>query len=143
MKGYKEDQGRLLRMAAFWSMTLLLLFGCKFVHDILIGFRSMQNPLGGIRIPVLGIDLTGAFLIALIIFVGGLLMIRRWQSKPKVADLLIDTESELRKVTWPSLDEVINSSIVVVVCVLIIGLFMAGSDWFIARIMKVLLLGGA
>jgi len=142
MKGYKEDQGRLARMAAFWSVVLLLLFGCTFLYDILIGFDSMSPAIGGIRIPIVSVDLNGAFVVTFLIFAVGTVVIRRWQQKPKVADLLIDTESELRKVTWPTMQEVTNSSLVVIVCVVVIGAFLAGADYVLGELMRRLILGG-
>ena len=143
MKGYKEDQGRLARMAAFWSVTLLVLFGCTFIHDILIQWDSMAAQIAGIRLPVVGVDLTWAFLISVSLFTVGVVMTHRWQRRPKVADLLIDTEAELKKVNWPTMQEVMNSSMVVIVCVLLIGAFLAFADLFLARIMKVIIFGGA
>ncbi len=140
-KAYKEDQGRHARMAAFWSVVLLWLFGCHFLYSQLIAAESLGKAIAGIRIPVVGIDLNGAFLISGALFVAGLVWIQRWQRQPKVADLLIDTESELRKVTWPSGQQVINSSIVVVVTVVLIGAFLAGADYVLARVMKYLVLG--
>ena len=90
---------------------------------------------------MLGTPVSPAFLICGGIFVVGTWLIHRWQARPKVADLLIDTESELRKVTWPTMDEVINSSLVVIVCVLLLFAFLAAADWFLARVMNTLLLG--
>jgi len=141
MKTHKDEQGRHARMAAFWSLTLLWLFGCNFLHGELLAFDSLAEPISGIRIPIVAIDLSGSFVIATVLFLAGLIWIRVWQRKPKVANLLIDTESELRKVTWPSGQQVINSSLVVVVAVLLIGLYLAGTDYVLARIMKYLLLG--
>ena len=111
-------------------------------HDILIGFDSMNPAIGGIRIPIVSVDLNGAFIVTALLFLTGVVIIRRWQQKPKVADLLIDTESELRKVTWPTMDEVTNSSLVVIVCVVIIGAFLAGADYFLGELMRRLILGG-
>ena len=143
MTAYKEDQGRLARMAAFWSLTLLLVFGCTFLHDQLIQFDSLRAAIGGYRIPVVAVDLSGAFLISLSVFLVGVVIVNRWHQRPKVADLLIDTESELRKVTWPTLEEVTNSSLVVIVSVVIIGAYLAFVDLFLARIMRVIIFGGA
>lgn len=143
MTTYKEDQGRLARMAAFWSLTLLALFGSTFLYELLVGIDSMKSLIGGITIPVVGIALNGAFVISLTVFATAAAIIYRWEQKPKVADLLIDTESELRKVTWPTGQEVMNSSMVVVICVVIIGAYLAGADYLLNRIMKWLLLGGA
>jgi len=128
-------------MAAFWSVVLLLLFGCTFLYDMLVGMDSMGPAIAGIRIPIVSVDLNGAFVAAGILFLAGVIAIRRWQRTPKVADLLIDTESELRKVTWPTMDEVINSSIVVVVSVLLMGAFLAAADYVLGELMRRLILG--
>jgi len=140
MKGYKEDQGRLARMAAFWTLTLLTLFGCNFLFEMLVvGSAAMREPIAGITIPIVSVDLSPAFLAAGILVLVGLVFLLRYQQKPKVADLLIDTEAELKKVTWPTLDEVINSSIVVIIFVLFLGAFLAFADYLLARVVRVLL----
>jgi len=140
MKGYKEDQGRLARMAAFWTLTLLTLFGCNFLFEMLVvGSAAMREPIAGITIPIVSVDLSPAFLASGILFLVGLVFLLRYQQKPKVADLLIDTEAELKKVTWPTLDEVINSSIVVIIFVLFLGAFLAFADYLLARVVRVLL----
>ena len=59
----------------------------------------------------------------------------------KYYHLANEVSSELKKVTWPTYKEVINSSIIVVVCVLFLMVFLAGSDWFLARIMQRVLFG--
>ena len=66
----------------------------------------------------------------------------RWQQTPKVADLLIETEAELRKVTWPTMSEAINSSIVVIACVVFLMAFLAGADWLLGRWTSFILTGG-
>ena len=88
---------------------------------------------------MLGIDLSPSFLIATGIFAVGIFILWRWSETPKVADLMIETELELRKVTWPTMPEVINSSIVVIVCVVVLMVFLAGSDLVLGRIAKALL----
>jgi preprotein translocase SecE subunit len=138
---YKEDQGRLVRMAAFWSVAFFVVFGCKFLHDILVQYAAMQVPIAGIHIPVVGVDLTGAFLVGFVLFCAGMAAIWRWQQRPKVANLLIETEAELKKITWPKGQEVVNAALVVIVFVVVIGLFLAFADWFVSRVMRYLLFG--
>jgi preprotein translocase SecE subunit len=144
---YKEDQGRHARMAAFWTVVFFLGFGCRFLHDILVRWPALRAPLlqesgrGGLRIPVVGADVTPAFLVSMLIFLAGLLLVHRWQQTPKVADLLIDTEAELKKVAWPKGQEVWNASLVVMLSVVILGALLALGDLFLARIMRALILG--
>jgi preprotein translocase SecE subunit len=138
---YREDQGRHVRMAAFWLAVFFVLFGCRFLHGILVGWESMRTALGGVRIPVVGIDLTPAFLLTGGLFAIGTFFVSRWQQRPKVADLLIDTEAELRKVNWPKGTEVWNASVVVIVFVVLLGGFLALTDAVLFRLMRYLILG--
>ncbi|MCP3919153.1 MAG: preprotein translocase subunit SecE [bacterium] len=140
---YKKDQGRMARMAAFWTLAILIFYGCASLrNELVVRFSSLGVPIGGVRIPVLGLDLTPALLIAGLILGASLWLLYRWQNKPKNADLLIDTESELRKVTWPTLEEAINGSIVVIFCVLFLMGFLAGTDYVLGELAKIVLLGG-
>lgn len=128
-------------MGAFWALTLLLLFGCTFLFGMLQRSESMRSALGGASIPVVRVDVSPAFLISTACFLAGLLAIRLYQNKPKVADLLIDTEGELRKVSWPTMDEVLNTSLVVVVFVVFIGSFLALTDMVFGRLADIFIYG--
>lgn len=139
MARYKPDQGRMTRMATFWSLAAMLYYGCTSLKSELANRFDLGEPLGGLHIPVLGVDVSPAFLVAFVVFVGAMVLLFRWTEKPDTADVLIETESELKKVTWPTLPEVVNSSIVVVVSVLFLMGFLALTDWFIGRVTRVLL----
>lgn len=144
MKVYKPDQGRMTRMASFWSLVLLLLFGCTFLYDTLSNYvAALKTPFGGLSIPIVSIPFTGAFLISFVIFAGGAIWLFAWMQRPKVADFLIEVEGELRKVTWPSGQEVVNASIVVVITVTVLMGFLAGSDYVINILVDRLIFGWA
>jgi preprotein translocase subunit SecE len=141
---YRKDQGRLARMAAFWTLALLIFYGCVSLRSELSG--QFGPSLGarlweGARIPVVGVDITPAFLIALVVFVAGMILLSRYMEKPKIADALIDTETELRKVTWPTVPDAVQSSVTVVACVLVLMVILAGADYLLGRIVTRLLLG--
>lgn len=144
--GYKSDQGRLARLAAFWSLAALGVYGCMSLHTELSSRFGgvLGKPLmsGMTRIPVLGWKITGALLISLVVLAGVLYGLHRWQQTPKIADLLIETEAELRKVTWPTMGEAVNSSLVVVFCVVFLMAFLAGADWALGQWSNLILLGG-
>lgn len=140
MVTYKKDQGRLARMAAFWVLAILVFYGCTSLRALLSGLsEQLSVPIGGATI--LGFDLSPAALISMLVLGTSLWLLYRWQNKPKTADLLIETETELRKVTWPTLDETIKGSVTVMVCVLILMAYLAGADWLLARWAKLVLLG--
>ena len=143
---YKKDQGRLARLVTFWVLGLFVFYGCySFYNEVLLKYwkSSLGAPLieGMKKVPVLGLDLNGAMLITLALLFALFWLLYRWEQKPKVADLLIETESEMRKVTWPSMPEAMNSSLVVIVCVAFLMAFLAGADWFLGRLAAQVLIG--
>jgi preprotein translocase SecE subunit len=143
---YKKDQGRLARLVTFWVLGLVIFYGCySFYFEVLLKYwkGALGTPLiaGMKKVPILGIDLNAAMLITLAMLVVSLWLLYRWGQKPKVADLLIETESEMRKVTWPSMPEAVNSSIVVIVTVLFLMAFLAGADWFLGQVASQVLIG--
>ena len=142
---YKPDEGRNARQTAFWLGMGMLFFGCYALRGTLEGFgASMRSPLveGFAEVPLLGVRLTLSFAIAAAVFVGGAFLWVRWLGKEKVSDHLIEVEGEMRKVTWPSFAEASNSSIVVIVMVLILMAFLAASDFVLGRIFDALIWGG-
>ena len=40
---YKSDQGRYTRMAAFWSLALLLFYGCYSFRDVVLGYFERER----------------------------------------------------------------------------------------------------
>ncbi len=139
---YKAEQGRMARMAAFWTLAALGFYGCLSLRQELIYyFPSLGDPISGIRLPIVGVDLTPALLIIVLVCATIFWLLYRWLDRPKYADLLIETEHELKKVTWPSIEEAINGSVVVIICVLFLMAYLAGADWFLARLARVVLLG--
>ena len=142
---YRKDQGRLARMATFWSLAVLLAYGCIRMRSELSGQfpDSMGNGIGGMTLPLVGLPLSPALIVSIGAFFLGLWFLNRTLEKPKNADLLIETEGELRKVTWPTLDETIDGSIVVMVVVLFLMVFMAGADFVLGEVFSRIITGRA
>lgn len=132
---YRSEEGRLARGTAFWMLVALAYYGAMTLYHFL-SWDWAQRVLGGYVIPVVEIPLTPAFLIAAGVFLGSLLAIRYALNHPKLADLLIDTEAEMRRVTWPSWSETWNGSIVVVVTVIAMLILLAGADLLLTRIFE-------
>ncbi len=139
---YKADQGRMARMTVFWTVAILVFYGCTSLHATLQTFGSLAAPLGGLeRVPVLGVVPNAALLISALVLGLGLFLLHRWEQAPKNADLLIETEQELRKVTWPTVDEAVDSSLVVMATVVFLMAFLAGADWFLGEVARRILIG--
>ena len=138
---YRKNQGRYARMLAFWAVTLLLVYGCfhagGFVH-------LLDRWMGDSNITIVDpFPLVGKLKLSTLIAIGGLgvavLFIHSVLNRPKVADLLIDTESEMQKVTWPGWNEVVQGTIAVTSMVVVLFVFLTGVDLLLARLMMLLM----
>ncbi len=60
-------------------------------------------------------------------------------SMKKAIEFLREVVSEVKKATWPSKQELIGSTIVVVVLVLFVAFYIAMVDFLLSRIMEVIM----
>ncbi|MFV2039468.1 MAG: preprotein translocase subunit SecE [Acidimicrobiales bacterium] len=58
---------------------------------------------------------------------------RHSEPRPSVGQYLGEVRSELRKVAWPSREEVTNYSIVVLITLIIVTTFIGVLDWFLGE----------
>jgi preprotein translocase SecE subunit len=75
-------------------------------------------------LPLVQVEVTTGLLVCVGLFVvmaGFVLYTWNWKGWN---DLLIDTQTEMKKVSWPKRDELIGSSVVVIVCVLVLGVYL-------------------
>ena len=126
-------------MAAFWSLLGLVAYGC------IGGLRYVVDGWTGSKPWVPQFPLLHKFGIGEAVAVGVMVVagiaIHTWLNRPRVADLLIDTEAELRKVTWPNAKETWTGTIAVAVTVVVLLLFLFTADfvltWGIKRLLGV------
>jgi preprotein translocase subunit SecE len=59
--------------------------------------------------------------------------------KDKVTKYVKETVQELKKVTWPSKDELIGSTIVTIFVTLVMSIFTFGVDQLFSRVMSIVL----
>ncbi|MDR4508877.1 MAG: preprotein translocase subunit SecE [Candidatus Brocadiaceae bacterium] len=142
---HRKGQGASSRVVVGIALGLLALFAAVSLYNVLI---DLPNITGDSQIPLVDISLTWglvsafglfgflAFLIC--VFVVGC----ETGFKPldgggkKTIGFLVDTQSELQKVSWPTKYELIGSTAVVIVSVVIIGIFILGVDWFVSMVME-------
>jgi len=113
-------------MAAFWALFALTAYGCLGGFVYVVDGWFGQKP-WITQFPLLGKFGIGEALALLLLAVAGF-AIYRWLNKPKVADLLIETEEELRKVTWPTAKETWAGTIAVAVTVIVLLAFLFTTD---------------
>ncbi|MBI4243804.1 MAG: preprotein translocase subunit SecE [Planctomycetes bacterium] len=63
-------------------------------------------------------------------FIGSIL-----SNKPKIADFIIETESELKKVSWPSRKEYLSASVAIVIMVIFMVFYLIFVDMGLSKIM--------
>ncbi len=128
-------------MVSFWGLFLLAGYGLLggFVHVLngwLAGFGVDTTP--WTRVPILGdFGIGAASSLGLQLLVG--FLIYRFLNRPKVADMLIETELELRKVVWPTWADTWAGTMAVVVTVTILLAYLAVADrfyiWFFSSVL--------
>jgi preprotein translocase SecE subunit len=92
----------------------------------LLGFALSLKP---VLFPAAGILLAVGY--------GAYLFLNRERS----ADFLIETEGELRKVSWPARKEYLGSSVVVLIVVVVVSLFLTAVDHGLSWLMQVTKIG--
>lgn len=126
-------------MAAFWALFGLGAYGCLGgLINVVDGWISQKPWLP--MFPLLGkFGLSEVVALGVLAAIGFFLY--RWLNKPNVADMLIETEGELRKVTWPNAKETWAGTIAVAVTVLVMLAFLFTTDivltWSINRLLGV------
>jgi len=135
MEAYKTGQGSLARLIAAFSLAILAALGCIELYSQ-IQARGDKALLPGevfSSLPVLGVPLSVKFVFCLAVLAALGYGIRRYLRRPVVVDVLIETESELKKVSWPTRQESWNASMVVVAVSLLLCLLLFTFDWALAR----------
>jgi preprotein translocase SecE subunit len=127
---YKKGQGMVARLAAFGAVGLLVVFGAYRFFAVF----NRPKPVLVENVPVVG-DLTIWKVIAFVIAAVGLLGTWWFLNRPKNAELLIETEQEMRKVSWPTLPEVWNATVIVAMVTVTLALTMFGLDELLRRML--------
>lgn len=126
----KKGQGAWARIAAYVCCAILVAFGAI---QFFATFNQLDSAVWVKGLPLLG-DVNLWKTLAIVVFLLGLLAVHLVLNRPRMVDTLIDTESEMRKVSWPSRREVKSATIVVVVVTVVLGMSLYGFDWALRRI---------
>jgi len=120
---YKVGQGRYARGVAYLLGAGLIIFGgIRLYATINVPGREWVKD-----IPVVGhISLYNVIALAVVLI--GLLLLHLVLNRPTAVDALIDTEQELKKVSWPSKREVRNATVVVILVTFVMAILLFGFD---------------
>ncbi|MCK4908607.1 MAG: preprotein translocase subunit SecE [Planctomycetes bacterium] len=143
---YKKGQGTISRMVTWGALTLMALFGAVSLYhadEILpkLGQDGQATWWGKtlFSVPFFENPITHGMLISAAVFILGVFLIYILViNKTSTADFLIETEAELRKVSWPSRHEHIGSTVAVIISVIFIGVFLFFTDNILLQFMKLI-----
>ena len=116
---HKPNQGRRVRLTAAVTVAVLAALAAWEVYNGLAGYGVQVR----LAVPLVALAA---------IVVGGFYAL----NLPVVADFLIDAESELAKVSWPSRQQVLGSTGTVLVVVLLLALFLLGMDMVVGVFLR-------
>ena len=109
---YKSRQGRMVRQATFVCLALLAGFGSFALSGQLQGVMSGNAQMGA----------------PLVVWALCCWIAFRAVNVPKFADFLISVEAELERIVWPTREQVIQATVVVLVVMFSLGIFLTMAD---------------
>jgi preprotein translocase subunit SecE len=141
---YKRNQGKVTRQVTFAVLAITLATGVWRLAQLLPAWFAGVDGFAGVGDATLA---TGGaayspdlgvlrFLVPGLLLAAGLWFLFRLVNYPPFADFLIAVETEMTKVSWPSVDEVIRSSAVVIFLIFALAAILAAYDlfwWFVLR----------
>lgn len=116
---YKRTQGRIARQATFAALAL----------TIIIGALRLSETFGS--------DFKTKYIIPAIVIFVGIWLCYRLVNLPKFADFLIAVEAEMSKVSWPTRQELIRGSVVVIVVLVFLAAVLTVYDAIWHRLLQV------
>jgi preprotein translocase subunit SecE len=138
---YKKGQAAFTRYTAAGALAAMLGWGGYSLFKALYREGWLRSEL--VDIPGVGFAVTPAMLIAVAVFVAASFGVFLLLNRPATADLLIDTELEMKKVSWPTRQEAWNSTVVVIVTVAIFTVLLFTFDVVLSQILKLVFGSGA
>ena len=131
---YKRTQGKVARQVTFAALAVTIATGVWRLSQLLpTWFSSGFAAAGDMGTSDLGVL---RFLVPGVLLAAGLWFAFRLVNYAPFADFLIAVETEMTKVSWPSVDEVVRSSAVVIFMIFALAAILAAYDlfwWFVLR----------
>jgi len=127
----KKGQGVWARLTAYGLGGLLVVLGAWSLYasiNVPGRFRLVDAEL-----PLVG-SVTGYKVIALVVGLGGLFGLHWVLNRTRNVDLLVETEQEMRKVSWPTLNEVWNATLVVTLVTFTLAVAMSVFDLVLRKL---------
>jgi len=126
---YKPGQGRYVRIGTAVGVGIALLAFSYFLYTVLkrslVGIVGIEGIFDYINLGV-----------PAVFFVGVGILIYRLLNKPRTVDFLLATEGEMKKVSWSSRRELVGSTLVVIITIVIMAIFLYIVDGLIVWVYR-------
>jgi preprotein translocase SecE subunit len=140
----KPGQGRWARAGAYVGVGVMALFAAIALHR-LPGYWSKWylGDFGLWHTTIFGAKFTlrPVFFPAVALFLGSMVAFHLFVNRPRPADFLIETQGEMKRVSWPTRREWMGSTMVVLVLVFLLSMFLFGVDQLLTPVMRSLRIG--
>ena len=122
-EAYKEGQGSLTRLTVWVLMVVTAFLACVELYSwiqspndepFLVNLELTRT------LPFLGVPLSWKLMVCAGLFALMMWGAKRYMTKPKTVDALVEVEQEMKKVSWPTRDESMNATWVVILVTLVI-----------------------
>lgn len=142
---YRKGQGSYARVSVGIVLGLIAFFSSYAMYGALI---ELPESFSRVRIPLIDIPLTWGLICSFLFFLLCAafvnVLVGSFETGIKAIDnlgkrvvgFLIDTQGELQKVSWSSKQELVRSTIIVIVCVIAFGIFIFSVDRVVTTVMK-------
>ncbi len=142
---YKKNQGIYARVSLGVGLGMLVLMASHALYGSLIELPELYP---GARVPLLEVPITWGLAGSVVFFALSAVVIAAMttgvetglrvldNNSRKAVEFLIETQGELQKVSWPTREELLGSTVVVIFSVIVLGIYIFGVDWVIMRVMK-------
>ena len=137
METYKAGQGSLARLTAWVALLAAVALGAAELYSWIQNPKTDTPLLPGALfadLPFFGTPFSWKFLLCALVFFAGIWLARRIMNRKDAVDALIKTEQELRKVSWPTRDESINATGVVILVSVLLTAALFGFDLLFNRV---------
>ena len=142
---YRPGQGIYARSAAAGALVLVALFASwrlQYALTFSARFEGFITVLG-VKVPYATLWAAGLFVVLgvfsfLFTFAVPTGLAALDDKTRASVDLLIDTEGELAKVSWPGRDDLLKATSAVLVLIIVVGVFLYVVDWLVAYVLGLL-----
>lgn len=124
---YKPEEASRTRGLIGVLLAAFMVYGVYSLHEFLAAGFWADDLSGGF----FGADfpLSPRVLLCIVLGIGLAVGIYTLCNHPKVVDFLIDTEKEMQNVSWPPRHEVVSSSLIVVLAVVVMAVYLGAVDY--------------